>query len=168
MIDEYISRLHSRFWKRVPNTPEDACWEWAGGITGSGYGCISAWGRSHFAHRISWMLRYEVILEPNAVVCHHCDNPRCVNPDHLFCGSQKMNIRDAADKGRISYYRHGILPPLIQKNLDATHCPVGHPYSGDNLYVVKKTGRRQCRACRKEQRKQFDIRRKELAHRTAA
>ena len=69
-------------------------------------------------------------------VLHHCDNRAWVNPDHLFLGTQGDNIRDCLAKGR--HWKHA-----------KTHCPKGHPYSGDNLIIVKKTGHRICRTCRR-------------------
>lgn len=103
-----------------------------------GYGQLSVNGKLNLAHRFSYELAYGPI--PNGLlVCHHCDNPRCVRPDHLFLGDHSANTVDMMSKGRW----HG---PNAQK----THCPYGHPYDSENTAVfTRKNGSkgRQCKAC---------------------
>jgi len=76
---------------------------WTGTKDNHGYGKISAGvGITPFkAHRISWEMRYGPILKGN-VICHKCDTPACVNPSHLFSGTQKDNMQDCSNKGRLS------------------------------------------------------------------
>ena len=94
--------IDERFWSFV-EVSSNGCWEWSGSIDDKGYGRISS-GRGETlvkAHRLSWVVHFGEIPE-SLHVCHACDNPRCVNPDHLLLGTQKANMIDAARKGRIS------------------------------------------------------------------
>jgi HNH endonuclease len=74
------------------------CWEWQGSVTNAGYGKIRS-GNKHLAtHRLSYEL-FKGEIPEGKLVCHSCDNKLCVNPDHLWLGSQKENIQDAKKKG---------------------------------------------------------------------
>lgn len=75
------------------------CLEWQGYLDKDGYGSMQAHGKSERAHRLSWKIFNGEI--PNKLyVCHKCDNPRCVSPDHLFLGTQKENVQDSINKQR--------------------------------------------------------------------
>lgn len=89
--------IEDRFWQKV--SISDGCWEWGGAIHGNGYGILSVHGKMQLAHRVSWQLRHGNI-EDGLCVCHHCDNPKCVRPDHLFLGTQADNVHDMIVKGR--------------------------------------------------------------------
>lgn len=87
----------ARFWARVHKS--DGCWEWQGTIT-HGYGALTfGSSRNERAHRISWQITHGPIPD-GLLVCHKCDNPRCVRPDHLFLGTPKDNTQDMMHKGR--------------------------------------------------------------------
>jgi len=89
-----------RFWSAVRKG--ETCWEWTRSLDGGGYGRVfdaKEFGGREKAHRISWMLHFGPIPD-GRVICHHCDNTRCVRPDHLFIGTQADNARDREQKLR--------------------------------------------------------------------
>lgn len=87
------------FWDRVQKT--EYCWEWSGCKYSDGYGQIKIGGKKSRTHRVSWILHFNT-LPSNLHVLHKCDNPICVNPDHLFLGTQGDNMDDKTRKGRAS------------------------------------------------------------------
>jgi len=93
-----------RFWEKVKKT--ETCWIWTGGTRGGGYGELFICRRAdrtsviEEAHAVSWVLHGGVIPVGHDV-CHKCDNPPCVNPEHLFTGTRLDNMGDAKKKGRI-------------------------------------------------------------------
>lgn len=98
-----------RFYKWVLKT--ESCWLWTGSKNKSGYGLIHVKGQngrnsSAGAHRVSWVLHCGEI-PAGMHVCHHCDNPTCVRPDHLFLGTRTDNMRDAKAKGRCVLVKSG-------------------------------------------------------------
>jgi hypothetical protein len=90
-----------RFNRQVKKT--DTCWLWAGATDRDGYGKFRGdvggivYNR---AHRFSWAFHTGEILPPGTMICHRCDNPRCVNPGHLFTGTARDNMLDMISKGR--------------------------------------------------------------------
>lgn len=99
-LTKNMANLRKRFWDKVDRGNPDECWEWTASTNIHGYGQI--WvedlGRQQTASRVSYQLEYGDVPE-DKVVCHTCDNPPCVNPNHLFVGSYSENFQDVSDKG---------------------------------------------------------------------
>lgn len=89
--------LAERFWDKVDQSGD--CWEWIGARDTRGYGRILDRRAFRSAHRVSWELTHGDI-PAGMFVCHTCDNPPCVRPDHLWLGTNRDNQRDAVHKGR--------------------------------------------------------------------
>ena len=104
--------LPERFWPKVQKSED--CWLWIAGVNSKGYGVVAlprVRGQKHkrlLAPRASWLLHFGDIPE-GSEICHKCDNPRCVRPDHLFMGSHQDNLKDASRKGRTGPQRHPLL-----------------------------------------------------------
>lgn len=87
-----------RFWSAVRRI--DGCWEWKGFRNHNGYGRLTFHGRQYLAHRIAWELTKGASIPKGMHVLHHCDNPPCVRPVHLWLGNDADNMRDRDAKGR--------------------------------------------------------------------
>lgn len=119
--------------------PNTGCWLWCGGTRNKRvglYGGITVRRRSLYAHRVS----YEVFVGPipeGLDVLHRCDQPACINPEHLTAGTHRENMQDCLRKGR---------NPLM---LPKTHCVRGHLLTAESTRIKIKNGRsyRQCKAC---------------------
>ena len=127
----------ARFWAKVNKDTPNGCWEWQGALYRNGYGQCH-FVRESYAHRVAWTLCNDKPIPQGMVVCHKCDNRKCVNPAHLFVGTQLDNIRDMDAKGRGN--RHKPEPKLV--------CPQGHVKDGPNLYI-DPSGHLRCKECRR-------------------
>jgi DNA-directed RNA polymerase specialized sigma24 family protein len=92
-----------RFDQFVLRVPFHPCWEWIGADDGHGYGVFRFGGMATKAYRVAWELAHGRGIPRGLVVCHQCDNPGCVRPDHLFLGTHGDNVRDMAAKNRVSH-----------------------------------------------------------------
>ena len=138
--------LVQRFAKKYIPVTESGCWIWIGASNPSGYGQLKVGHQLKRAHRVSWEF-FRGAIPDGMMVCHRCDVPSCVNPDHLFLGTARDNFRDCVEKGRY----HGGMGVHIAKRKQrqglGTHCKNGHPWSAQTI------GRNQlgfiyCRLCR--------------------
>lgn len=146
-IHDYKELLLSRVFHCL-----SGCWLWTGGLSGKRYGSLGYYGKSERAHRASYKEFVGPIPE-GLHVMHTCDNTICINPKHLVLGTHTENMQDKIKKGR-------------DQNQKKTHCPHGHEYSGDNLYL-HPDGSRKCRTCLKEASIKFDSNNREKRRKAA-
>ena len=99
--------IADRLWEKVKKQEGDGCWEWFGAADQHGYGSMTIEHRRKKAHRVSYELVHGPIPE-GLHLCHKCDNPKCVRPDHLFPGTAKVNLQDAAAKGLLAGEIQGV------------------------------------------------------------
>ncbi len=135
-------------WSDVP------CIEWAKSRYPKGYGKLGIGSRTDgsrrtvYAHRQAWEDSFGPVPDGMHVL-HHCDNPPCIEPTHLFLGTNADNVADRVAKGR-SGPRDGTRSAMAIRNRAKTHCPAGHPYDKENTRVYR--GGRTCRQCDRDRR----------------
>ena len=136
-----------RFWRYVRKT--EYCWIWTGSKNSSGpygYGELYVRGKKVKAHRFSWEI-HNGPIPSGLYACHHCDNPPCVRPDHLFIGTQRDNALDCERKNRFPHTR-------------LTYCKRGHEFSLENTHLHGVI--RCCRTCHMERDRAY-IRKKAMS-----
>ncbi len=116
-----------------------SCWNWNGSLTNKGYGVAHYKNHRITAHRLSAHLWLRMPLDDKRCVLHHCDNPRCFNPKHLFIGTRSENMLDCSSKGR-----HGMSK--------RSACPKGHAYTPENTGRTFRGGRF-CKICKRNSHK---------------
>jgi hypothetical protein len=135
-----------RFFNNVKKQ-KSGCWEWLGAPNSKGYGSFTEiTNKKWLAHRYSYFLKNKN-HDTSLFVLHKCDNPKCVNPDHLFLGTQTDNMRDCVAKGRLNSF-----------NGRKKECKNGHKFNEKNTYF-DKLGMRHCRQCYNVWKKNYNLKR---------
>lgn len=123
-----MSDVEARFWNMVETGP--GCWTWKGSHNKGGYGLFwPQWRSTWPAHRYMYWMEIGELIE-GMEIHHICNNPGCVNPEHLEQVTKQYNMRQG-------------------RKAQQTHCVRGHEYTTENTYI-KPNGCRDCKACRKE------------------
>lgn len=134
-----MRRNHAkRVMDRVDVRGPDECWPWTGRTRQwDGRGKVRWLGKSTASSKAVWSIWARITPPRHLFVCHSCNNPKCCNPAHLYLATHAENQQYAVESG-------------TQTNTRKTHCPQGHPYSGDNLVLEKRGDRttRKCRICK--------------------
>lgn len=109
-----------RFWSKTKRVGD--CLEWQSSISNGGYGLFRMGPKKVSAHRLAYELTYGEIPE-GMHICHRCDNPKCVEPEHLFAGTHSDNMRDMVTKGRHAVHDHrGEKSSTAKLTEDDVHC----------------------------------------------
>lgn len=113
-----------RLLSKIKINDRSGCWDWLGCKFSTGYGQIKLGGKKRTTHRFSYEL-HRGAIPSGQCVCHRCDNPGCVNPDHLFLGTDADNVADKVAKGRQAQgITHG-LAKLTESDVLAIRAAVG-------------------------------------------
>lgn len=129
--------IWARFWSKVDIRTPDECWLWCERLDPeTGYAPFRLPDRWALAHRLALTFALGRPIADGLQANHTCDVKACMNPSHLYEGTQKQNVADQIRRGRHP-----------EKN--RTHCARGHEYAGENLYITPQ-GKRHCRTCGRE------------------
>lgn len=120
---------------------ENGCWIYTGEILKNGYGRFHYGGKRHLAHRFSFRF-FNGYIKENYLVCHSCDNRKCVNPLHLWLGSYRDNNIDTIKKGRRPKRRASLV------------CRAGHELNQSNRFISANGKSNGCIICRKQKRRE--------------
>lgn len=149
--------VETRFYKYASPEPNSGCWLWLGSCDTRDYGQLRINGAIRYASHVSLELSGRPRASTGHVARHKCDNPNCVNPDHLEWGTQKQNVGDAIDRDRMDVT--GLeLGRGWNAGLKHTHCKRGHVREGENL---ARDG--SCRTCKNFMKREARKRQKAAA-----
>lgn len=144
-------KVDARVWFDMHTDRTGDCWVWTGGRNGAGYGTFRVGRKSILAHRYSYQITKGTIAA-GLLVCHSCDNRKCVNPNHLFLGTHTDNGQDMSNKGRnkvgnwLGGLRRAKLTPqevlAIRSDHDASSVELAAKY-GVNKVTIQQIRRRE-------------------------
>lgn len=157
MQHQYTPKQINLFWTKVNKSGgEDACWYWEAGAIYE-YGQVRMGDKRKLAHRVSYELEHDIHLDSDILVLHKCDEPRCVNPKHLFLGTHQDNVQDRVNKGRTRTgydtgnlkheckYSDSVVMDMRERHVKGASIPqiskeLGIPY-GTVYSIIKKRAR---------------------------
>lgn len=138
--------ITEKFWNKVLISPFHDCWEWLGNRRPDGYGRFQFDKQLYLAHRLAYEIE-NGSLELGLYVCHKCDNPGCVRPEHLFAGTPRDNVIDMIKKGRnrkprgIDHYRSKLTHDqiILIRNSDSSNRKLAKEFkvSSHSIFCVK-------------------------------
>lgn len=135
-----MNRVRERFYSKIEIIPFHDCWEWVGAASSDGYGVIRINGKNIRSHRFSYK-EFIGYIPKEICVCHKCDNHKCVNPKHLFLGTNKDNMQDMVKKGRQSkgdsHYYSKLSSDQVKCILNKYIRGTGSKNRGNILYLSK-------------------------------
>lgn len=143
--------LYADILRRIEPEPNSGCWLWTGCASPKGYGIVMERPKRVLIHRRMWEIANGVSIPSGLLVCHRCDTPACINPDHLFLGTHGDNVRDMYRKGRQP--RLNILKAqavAAERYRNRTHCKNGHEFKPGTTRWEERNGGgvRVCLSCR--------------------
>lgn len=136
---EFTEEQSKRFWAKVNKKGDNECWEWIAAKNNKGYGQFRIGGVSKSTHRISYII-HKGEMPDGLMICHTCNNPTCINPNHLYAGTGKDNMKQS-----VREMRH--------HEQSKTHCKNGHEFTEENTFLRVRKGRGTTRVCRECKRK---------------
>jgi len=136
---ELTEEQSRRFWAKVNKEADNGCWEWTAATSNKGYGQFGVNKIAKSTHRISYII-HKGEIPGGLMICHTCNNPPCINPNHVYAGTSSDNMKQS-----VREMRHF--------EQSKTHCKNGHEFNQENTFLRDRKGRgitRVCRSCKRD------------------